>query len=464
VRARLIGLLVVLLGGLLAALTVPFAQDVVAGRQQAMYVDRLQDTMRFASAAQDAVSETDEQGLRSDLIRFADVYGISIAVLDRLGASHASGGPLPDLRQPAVADAFHQALAGHPTSNPPTIWPWSDGAMVVAVPVIRANDVVGVVLMVSSTERIQEAIARWLEIVACGEVISLTLLVTLSLRLASWVLRPVYLLDEATHQVSSGKLSTRVHTMPGPVELRRLTTSFNRMVGTVERAMERQRAFVADASHQLRNPLAALLLRLDALGMSLGRPHREELELVHEEASRLVNILDELLELATAQHLRAEPAEVDLVELVHGRLAAWRPMAQRRGITLHGPDGAVMHALVDPVLFGSALDAVLDNAVKFSPAGGQVDVSVVAQDDSLRVDVRDEGPGLAEDELPRVGDRFWRGAGNQNVPGSGLGLSIARTLLDATGGQLVFAPGAPGDGLRVSLFAPTAGPSGVPAS
>jgi K+-sensing histidine kinase KdpD len=111
--------------------------------------------------------------------------------------------------------------------------------------------------------------------------------------------------------------------------------------------------------------------------------------------------------------------------------------------------------VVDPVLFGSALDAVLDNAVKFSPADGRVEVGVVEEEGSLRVDVCDEGPGLDAEDLARIGDRFWRGARHQNVAGSGLGLSIARTLLDATACQLAFAPRATG-GLRVSLVAPMA--------
>ena len=130
-------------------------------------------------------------------------------------------------------------------------------------------------------------------------------------------------------------------------------------------------------------------------------------------------------------------------------------MGDRRGVRLCSPPTVTVPALVDPVLFGSALDAVLDNAIKFSPPGGTVGVGVVPDGADIRVDVWDQGPGLSADELARVGDRFWRSASSQNVPGCGLGLSIARTLLDATGGRLRFAP-AEGGGLRVSLSAPRA--------
>lgn len=452
-RARLITLLVVLMGSLLAALTVPFAQDLAARRQQIMFVDRLQDTIGIASAAQQVVDKVDERELSEDVSRYADLYGISVAVVNRNGSTQTAAGPPIDMNRADVQVAIASGLAGHQSAEPTIIWPWSDRSMVVVVPIIRTNDVIGVALTVSSTARLRSAVTLRLVVVGIGEVISLALLVVLALRLAGWVLRPVYLLDGAAHEISTGRLSTRVGADRGPVELRRLGTSFNQMANAVEGAMERQRAFVADASHQLRNPLSALLLRLDALGVGLDTVQREELDLVRDEAGRLVEILDELLDLATAHHVRADPVEVDLTALVTGRLDAWQPMGDRRGVRLDLRAATRDHALVDPVLFGSALDAVLDNAVKFSPPGGRVEVAVVRDGTEVRVDVRDEGPGLSTEELSRLGDRFWRSASSQNIPGSGLGLSIARTLLDATGGDLRFAA-APGHGLRVSLSAP----------
>ncbi len=455
-RTRLITLLVLLMGSLLAALTVPFAQDMAARRQQSMFVDRLQDTIRIASAAQqDDNSRVDQQELGDDVSRYAELYGIGVAVVSRTGQVQVAAGPGIDLNRGDVKDAIASGLAGHQSADPPIAWPWSERPMVVVVPVIRTNDVIGVALTVSSTARLRSSVALRLAGIGLIEVISLILLVALALRLARWVLRPVYVLDGAAHEISSGHLSTRVRADQGPEELRRLGTSFNQMAGAVESAMERQRAFVADASHQLRNPLSALLLRLDALGVGLDAAQREELDLVRDEAGRLVEILDELLDLATAQHVQADPAEVDLAGLVGGRIDAWRAMGDRRGVVLAGAPSEAGPALVDPVLFGSALDAVLDNAVKFSPPGGTVQVAVAEDGDEIRVDVRDEGPGLSPGELARIGDRFWRSPHSQNTPGSGLGLSIARTLLDATGGRLGFSPAA-GGGLCVSLSAPRA--------
>jgi signal transduction histidine kinase len=244
----------------------------------------------------------------------------------------------------------------------------------------------------------------------------------------------------------------------GPPELRQLTETFNGMAAAVDLAMQRQEAFVADASHQLRNPLAALVLRLDGLALGLDEPRREQLRLAREECARLEAILDELLALATAVHVAANPVPVEVGELVTARLAAWQPLADDRQVRLQYADAAacgasVGRALVDPVLISSALDAVLDNAVKFTPPGGRVVISADDDAEAVAITVADSGPGLSPEDLRHIGNRFWRSAASQNIPGSGLGLSIARTLLRTTGAEIAFAAGHP-HGLRVTIRMP----------
>jgi signal transduction histidine kinase len=456
VRTRLVVLLVLLMGGFLAALSVPFAQNLAAQHAQRMFVDRLNDTSLFASTAQQlGADEADTQALHEALTRYGEVYGITAAVLNRSGAPLAASSDRLDLSVPAVAHAVRLARAGHQSDEPAPIWPWNDQPMAVAVPVMRGDDMIGVALTVSSTARLRGSVRFELATLAVGEVLALILLVMVASRLAAWVLRPVYVLDAAARHLGTGKLSTRVSATQGPEELRRLATTFNGMAQAVEDAMRRQHDFVADASHQLRNPLTALMLRLEGLGVGLDDDRREEFASVQEEAARLRLILDELLDLATAERVRAHPIVVDLEELVTARVDAWRALANRRGVSLRHPAASDVRVRTDPALAGTALDAVLDNAVKFSPAGGVVAVEVVAEPESVRIDVVDEGPGLCDEELTRVGDRFWRSPSSTNVPGFGLGLSIARTVLAATGGGLAFAAASP-HGLRVSLLLPRA--------
>jgi signal transduction histidine kinase len=271
-----------------------------------------------------------------------------------------------------------------------------------------------------------------------------------------WVLRPVHVLDAATHEIATGRLAARVPEGSGPPELQRLTTAFNEMAGHVQDVVEQQRAFVADASHQLRNPLGALLLRLDDLALRLPAPWAGEVGAATDEGHHLARALDHLLELARAEHAGASAPQVaDVVPVVTERMDAWRLVAERRGLHLQREGADAATALVDLEALRGALDVLLDNACKFGPEGSRVVVRIGTAADGVLVAVDDEGPGLDADELPRAGDRFWRSRRHQNVDGSGLGLSIARTLLQAGGGRLDVAPNEP-CGLSVRLVVPSA--------
>jgi signal transduction histidine kinase len=455
VRARLLGVFVALLTCVLAALSVPFAQRVASDRQQAMFLDRLQDTTRFASAAEQASDDVDDQALQQDLTRYHEVYGVAAAIVDRTGAIRHSSGSL-DLRDAGILRAEQLALSGHQSPNPSLIWPTGPGVMAVAVPIIRGDDVIGAALTVSSTARLRSTLTANLELLAVGDVAVLVLVILLAAQLANWVLRPVYVLDGAARQISTGNLTARAGAEHGPVEIRRLATSFNQMAQAVESVLQRQQAFVADASHQLRNPLTALTLRLESLATDLDGEPRAEVDEILAEAGRLSTILSQLLELAAVQHALTTPADrLDAVSLVAGRLAAWRPPADQRDLTLDFRHPPVALVRTDETLASSILDALLDNAIKFSPAGGRITVEVAGEEEAVRVRITDQGPGLSPAEFERIGDRFWRAPATQDVPGSGLGLSIATELAAVLGAGLRFAPAQP-HGLAITLALPRA--------
>jgi signal transduction histidine kinase len=228
------------------------------------------------------------------------------------------------------------------------------------------------------------------------------------------------------------------------------------MADHVEDVLEQQRAFVADASHQLRNPLSALLLRIELLALELPEGN-EEIASVRTEGKRLARVLDDLLDLALAEHAEPDLNLTDIGALTGERVSAWAPAAEAKGVRLTGECPATT-AWADPVTLSSALDAVIDNAVKFTPEGGEVRVTVAANGRTVRVQVTDEGPGLTDDELARIGDRFWRSGRHQNIQGSGLGLSISKALLTAAGGSLDFGHHEP-RGLRVTVSVPRSGPT-----
>ncbi|MFI0828778.1 sensor histidine kinase [Streptomyces roseolus] len=463
-RTRLLPLLIVLMAGVLLALGFPLAASLAAAQQQRVVVDRLDDAARFAALAQfvgDPATVSDERRttLSGELASYHDVYGIRAGIFYR--DNRAMAAAPEDWVVPYEGEsrrAFNEALLGRRSHDPPQVWPWQPHArLTIASPVVRDGDVIAVVVTDSPTGELRARILRGWLVIFAGEAAAMLLAVGAAVRLTGWVLRPVRVLDGVTHDIATGRMNSRVAEAGGPPELRRLARSFNEMADHVEESLEQQRAFVADASHQLRNPLAALLLRIELLALELPEGN-EEIASVRTEGKRLAQVLDDLLDLALAEHADADLRLTDVGALTAERIASWRPVADDKGVVLVGECGAAT-GWADPVALSSALDAVVDNALKFTPAGERVTVRVLPGKDAVEVVVADLGPGLTEEEMTRVGDRFWRSGRHQNVKGSGLGLSIARVLLTATGGGIAFAPNEP-HGLKVTVTVPRHEPTG----
>ncbi|MER8223642.1 HAMP domain-containing sensor histidine kinase [Streptomyces sp. NPDC094143] len=466
-RTRLLPLLIILMAAVLLALGVPLAVSLAGAQQQKVVVDRIDDTARFAALAQfvtDSPGGTTEAfenerlaTLSSELRSYHEVYGIRAGVFYRNRQAMAQAPvrwALPAAGE--VRAAFDEALLSRRSHDPKQVWPWQRRNLVVASPVIRDGDVVAVVVTDSPTGQMRSRTLQGWLVIGAGEFAAMLLAVGAALRLTGWVLKPVRILDATTHDIATGRLKSRVAAAGGPPELRRLARSFNEMADNVEDVLEQQRAFVADASHQLRNPLAALLLRIELLSFELPEGNKE-IASVQAEGKRLAQVLDDLLDLALAEHTEADLRITDIGELAAERVAAWAPTAAAKGVRLVG-DCPPTTAWADPVALSSALDAVIDNAVKFTPEGEAVEVTVAPDGGTSTVVVTDHGPGLTDEELARIGDRFWRSGRHQNIKGSGLGLSISRALLAAGGGSIAYDHHEP-HGLRVTVRVPRSGPT-----
>ncbi|MGW6908620.1 sensor histidine kinase [Streptomyces sp. NPDC054940] len=461
-RTRLLPLLIVLMAAVLLALGVPLAVSLASAQQQKVVVDRIDDTAYFAAIARPAADTTtgsrDELRILSrELESYHDVYGIQVGVFLPTDTPLANGPTtwfLPESGE--VREAFEESLLSRRSHDPKQVWPWQRGHLVVASPVIRDGDVVAVVVTDSPTGQMRSRILEGWLIIGAGLTAAMLVAVGAALRLTGWVLRPVRVLDTTTHAIASGRLKSRVAVASGPPELRRLARSFNEMADNVEDVLEQQRAFVADASHQLRNPLAALLLRIELLAFELPEGNAE-IASVQTEGKRLAEVLDDLLDLALAEHTEADLRLTDIGALTAERVAAWAPTAKAKGVQLVG-DCPATTAWADPVALSSALDAVIDNAVKFTPKDERVEVTVTSNGSASTIVVADHGPGLTDEELARIGDRFWRSGRHQNIKGSGLGLSISRALLAAGGGSVSYGSNEP-HGLRVTVTVPRTAPT-----
>ncbi|MGW8566309.1 ATP-binding protein [Isoptericola sp. NPDC055881] len=462
-RTRLAIILFVPCVLVLVLLGAAYSGNVARANQQEVYLDRLADAGYLVITARQSLTSDDPAIVAGDLQRYRDVYGVGATVLDQSGAVWATNGlDVEDV------DERRAALAGRRGEAVLSTLPWKADRVVVAEPVYDGGDLVGAVVTVSEASSISRSIwSSWGILVAAGLAMCV-LAVAVAHRTAGWVLRPVRAVDAAMGEIGRGRLDARIPPATGPPELRAVVSRFNAMAAQVEHSMRRQQEFASNASHELRNPLNALMLRVEDLALSTPPGHATEVAHVRAEAVRMAHILDALLLLADDANLAAAAHPVDVAELVGRRVESWRLIAVGRHLAFDAvPDGA--WAELNEIVLECAFDAVLDNAVKFSPDGGRIDVTVAVRPDgaddaddtdgadgaagTVEVTVRDHGAGVPPDELERLAERFWRSPGHSTVRGSGLGLAIASELLATGGGSLRLAL-PDGGGFEVRLRMP----------
>ena len=311
-----------------------------------------------------------------------------------------------------------------------------------AVPIVRhsAPQPVGAVRVTQSVDAVSRATrSATLGLIAIGLVV-LVLGLAAGAVIANQVAGPVRRLDEAARRVAEGDLSARAKP-EGSAEQQRLARTFNEMTVRLERLVDSQREFIADASHQLRTPLSGLRLRLEEARASTGdQDAHEEIDAGLRELDRLSAIVTELLVLSQAGEVDAPPERVDLEDAARRAVARWDG-ARAGGVPADG--------FCPPADLDRALDALVENALHY----GNGEVVVRSLPGAL--EVLDRGPGLAPDELAAVFERFHRGhAGRAGPAGTGLGLPIARELARRWGGDVTLANREDGGGARATVTVP----------
>jgi two-component system, OmpR family, sensor histidine kinase MprB len=286
-------------------------------------------------------------------------------------------------------------------------------------------------------------IETWLILIAGG---GIAIAAALGLLVARAALAPVRRLTSTAETVTeTGDLSQRID-VTGRDELARLAASFNAMLGALEESTRAQRQLVADASHELRTPLTSLRTNIEVLASDRTLPPGERERLLHdviEQLGEMTTLISELIDLARGEQLVAEPEEVRLDLLAED--AVERVRRNRPGVEfVTDLQESVVHGV--PSTLERAVANLLDNAAKWSPAGGSVEIGV----HDGTVTVRDHGPGIDDEDLPYVFDRFYRARSARGLPGSGLGLAIVRQVAQAHGGTVV-AEHADGGGTLVIL-------------
>jgi two-component system sensor histidine kinase MprB len=304
---------------------------------------------------------------------------------------------------------------------------------------------------------VDSALGRIRTLLLLVDAVGIIVAALLGFLVARTALGPVRRLTQtAEHVTETRDLNSRID-VHGRDELSRLAATFNTMLAALEESARAQRQLVTDASHELRTPLTSLRTNVEVLMKheDLEQSRRRQLQAhVVEQLDELTALVAELVELARGEQPPEEPEEVQLDELVHSVITrAQRDHPQVRYESTLEP--SVIRGV--PFRIERAVSNLLDNAAKWSPPEGKIDVGVRDGE----VIVRDRGPGIADEDLPFVFDRFYRAPSARGMPGSGLGLAIVKQVAESHGGDVIVER-PPDGGTRMRLRLTAAAGSDAP--
>jgi two-component system, OmpR family, sensor kinase len=404
----------------------------------------------IAATVADEIDEG-RPGLRTIARRAAESVRGRVLIVDESGRAIAdSAGSARRGESYASRPEFVSALRNEPFQETRRSETLDEDLLATAVPVIDEGRPVGAVRVTQSVDAVDRAVWRSIAGIALLGGVVLLFGLAVGALLARRIARPLGRLDATARRIAEGDLDRRAP-VEGTSEQRSLARSFNTMTGRLAQSLQAQRQFVADASHQLRTPLTGLRLRLEeARAESHDAAAREEIDHGIREVDRLSAMVEELLALSRAGEMReVETEELDLGEQIDAAARRWRGPAQDGGIEL-----SVRHAngalpvRCSRTALERALDALVENAIRYSPAGSGVELVA----DRGTVEILDRGPGFAPGEEDLVLRRFHRGAAGRSGPaGTGLGLAIAHELAGTWGGDLRIANREDGPGARATL-------------
>jgi two-component system OmpR family sensor kinase/two-component system sensor histidine kinase BaeS len=273
-------------------------------------------------------------------------------------------------------------------------------------------------------------------------------------RLIRRTAKPIGDVMDAAGRIADGDLSARAR-VHGPPDVRNLAGAFNRMADRLERNEQNRRDLLADVAHELRTPLSVIRGRVEGMRDGLYEADGEHLELIEQETDVLARLLGDLQLLSNAEAgaLPLHRERLEPTELTDAAVGAYRAQADEAGIALETrSDEEIPRLDVDRVRIGEVLSNLIANAIRHTPAGGTVTVAVARVGEAVRFEVIDTGEGIPPDELPTIFDRFAKSPESRGV---GLGLAIAKSLVQAHGGT-ISAESEPGRGTSIRFVIPSA--------
>jgi signal transduction histidine kinase len=439
---RIVLVVLGLLAAMLAVVVVPLGLITAQHYRHDFQAQATSSARSLANVAEEKLSDHEQGGrMRAALAELRE-DGDQVSVTGTAG-QRIAGPTVP------------RAVAREALSNQRPVVRWQDDRLMVAVPVLgdEGGGPVGVVVLSRTTEPLDHQVTvlwAWLAAAGLGALLAGA---AASVALARWVSRPLGALEAAARELGSGVLGTRSEPANGPGEVRSLAASFNTMAGRLEALVTGHQVLMADVSHQLRTPLAALRLRLDFLAQDADQDMAAEIAGAQEEIARLSRLVDGLLAVARAENAIVVPVPVAADQVIRDRTAAWRLAGQDRGVDVSGTCTGPVRARLGDGHLEQVLDNLLANALDAVPSGGHVRVRGTTSAATAVIVVEDDGPGMSEPQRAAAFRRF----ASATPGGTGLGLAIVHRLVTSNGGQVELS-GTPGGGLTVTLTVPRGQP------
>ncbi len=392
------------------------------------------------------------------LVDYSQISGARVVVTDANGVVVAASDTTNSVgknfaNRPEVATALKGSVATGARFSTTL----SMELMYVAVPILSGRETIGTVRLTFPASAVDQIINTRLRGIILVAGLTLTFATLVGLFLALSISRRLTNLRKVTDEFAQGDLQVRANATTGESEIRALASSFNLMADRIERLVSEQRAFAGDASHQLRTPLTALRLRLErSLEMLESDPTgvAQRLEAAMVETDRLQRLVEELLILSRSDNSENIPREIlDASLIARERIDYWVALASENDIALalDVPESANILAL--PGVLEQILDNYVDNALEVVPTGSIITVKILVAGEMTKISIIDQGPGIAEADLPKAFNRFWRARSDSH--GSGLGLAIVERLTVASGGHAELINLEP-TGLSANAYFPTA--------
>lgn len=372
-------------------------------------------------------------------IRTAGNY---IQVLDPLGKTVARSSNLEGMRLPITRDTYHAAVNGATTFEViRNVGKYP--VRVVTKPIfVPEKGLVAIVQVGSSLEGIDEIFHSLAYIFMLGAAASVVIASAVGWFLAKKALRPVAEITKLARKIEAENLNERITIEVPNDEIGRLASTMNEMIARLEKSFRQIKQFTGDASHELKTPLTILKGEMEIALRSKDdvKAMREALKSSLEEIDRMNDIVRNLLDLAKMDvEKESQPKEsVDLEKLLKERLEHFRRLALDSGIEMYILKSIPLIVRGDRVRISQLLSNLIDNAIKYTPRDGTVELSLAGEGGQAVFRVRDTGVGISKEDAPFVFDRFYRvdKARSRDVGGAGLGLSICKGIAEAHGGTL----------------------------